>query len=446
MKEEQQRLLGDTPTGPQTYSPWNVQFLMMYALGMLMTVGFSVILPALFDFLTIELGVSHNWYGFAAASFSVTQTAFSPILGIWYDRRTAREVLVISLFVNVVGNIVYSLATNLWMVVLGRMLSGAGFANIGVARAVFAACPEKKVQKTCNVVMTGCVALGYAVGPFITTIFTIPAIHFRIGKYDINEYRGPGLFSGLLSFIALVLIFILLRKERKYVRKAPTVGETNLLMVALYCAVYLSITIAFSAFETNASPLLHENYSWTTRKIGLAMSLFGLCFAVPNFFYPLMIKAVTHEIILLYISFAMAIAGCGFLTYLGGEHLPYWQFFLGAVLVGLSYPIFQTTIFGLYGSFLGIGDKQGIYMGLIMLFANMGRLVGPLWAGYAFPSTNLEKGSFGSAKLYLACLGYIFVASSAFMIGYVQIQRKRKRPNFEVASAQEQDAKLLGDH
>jgi hypothetical protein len=55
MKEEQQRLLGDTPTGPQTYSPWNVQFLMMYALGMLMTVGFSVILPALFDFLTIEV-------------------------------------------------------------------------------------------------------------------------------------------------------------------------------------------------------------------------------------------------------------------------------------------------------------------------------------------------------------------------------------------------------
>lgn len=75
----------------------------------------------------MQLKVSHNYYGFAAAAFSITQTFFSPLLGIWYDRRTAREVLVISLLVNVAGNIVYSFATSLWMVVLGRMLSGAGF-------------------------------------------------------------------------------------------------------------------------------------------------------------------------------------------------------------------------------------------------------------------------------------------------------------------------------
>eukprot|EP00026_Physarum_polycephalum_P022027 Phypoly_transcript_25753.p1 GENE.Phypoly_transcript_25753~~Phypoly_transcript_25753.p1 ORF type:complete len:162 (+),score=13.27 Phypoly_transcript_25753:60-488(+) len=142
----------------------------------------------------------------------------------------------------------------------------------------------------------------------------------------------------------------------------------------------------------------------------------------------------------------MAVAGCGFLTYLRDHHLPYWRFFIGAALVGLSYPIFQTTIFGLYGSFLGIGDKQGVYMGLIMLFANMGRLLGPLWAGFAFPSTNLEKGTFGSDELYLTCLGYIVFASTAFLLGYIFIQRRRKRPNFEVTSAQEQGAKILGDH
>lgn len=52
---EQHHLLGDTPRAEQKYSAWNVQFVMMYALGMLMTVGFSVILPALFDYLTVEV-------------------------------------------------------------------------------------------------------------------------------------------------------------------------------------------------------------------------------------------------------------------------------------------------------------------------------------------------------------------------------------------------------
>jgi hypothetical protein len=192
----------------------------------------------------------------------------------------------------------------------------------------------------------------------ITFIFTIPKVHFWIGTYHIDEYRGPGLLSGLLSFTALTLIFILLRKERKVVRKAPTVGDTNLVMVTLYCLVYLSITLTFSAFETNASPLLHENYNWNTAKVGLAMALFGLCFAIPNFFYPLMLKALKHEILLLYLSFAMSIIGCAFLTYLNDQRLPYWRFFVGAALVGFGYPIFQTTIFGLYGAFLGIGDKQ----------------------------------------------------------------------------------------
>jgi hypothetical protein len=85
-------------------------------------------------------------------------------------------------------------------------------------------------------------------------------------------------------------------------------------------------------------------------------------------------------------------------------------------------------------------------MGVIMLFANMGRLLGPLWAGFAFPSTNKTKGTFGSAKLYLACLGFIAIASVGFLIGYIKIQRKKRRSTFEATSAAEQNAKILGDH
>ncbi len=99
--------------------------------------------------------------------------------------------MVVSLAVNVVGNIVYSLGNDLATIVIGRLLAGAGFgiffpfvsmvvcaltldtlANIGVARAVFTACPDKKVQKQANVIMTGCIALGYAVGPCMLSTFS----------------------------------------------------------------------------------------------------------------------------------------------------------------------------------------------------------------------------------------------------------------------------------
>ena len=66
-------------------------------------------------------------------------------------------------------------------------------------------------------------------------------------------------------------------------------------------------------------------------------------------------------------------------------------------------------------------------MGLIMLFANMGRLLGPLWAGFAYPSdyNNSGPGNFGSEKVYLVCGGFIVVASLAFLVGYMKFQKKR---------------------
>lgn len=50
---EQEWLLTQHDT--KKYSAWDIPFVMMYLIGLLMTVGFSVILPALFAFMTDEV-------------------------------------------------------------------------------------------------------------------------------------------------------------------------------------------------------------------------------------------------------------------------------------------------------------------------------------------------------------------------------------------------------
>ncbi len=90
---------------------------------------------------------------------------------------------------------------------------------------------------------------------------------------------------------------------------------------------------------------------------------------------------------------------------------------------------------------------QGIFMGIIMFFANMGRLWGPLWAGYAFPYVKADGTSVGSALLYSGCGAFICLTSILFLIGYMKFQKK-KRPvtlPYEPTPQGVEDAKPLLD-
>lgn len=67
---------------------------------------------------------SENVVGWAVAVNSAGSFLASPLFGWWADRRSTREVLAVSLCVMVGGNIMYSLATNIWILLVGRFIVG----------------------------------------------------------------------------------------------------------------------------------------------------------------------------------------------------------------------------------------------------------------------------------------------------------------------------------
>lgn len=73
--------------------------------------------------------------GWAVAVNSGGSFLASPVFGAWGDRRTTREVLGVTLVLMIIGNVMYSLSENIYMLLAGRFVVGvaAGLSLVSIS-------------------------------------------------------------------------------------------------------------------------------------------------------------------------------------------------------------------------------------------------------------------------------------------------------------------------
>ena len=147
------------------------------------TIGFGIILPVMPEFLVslgnISLSEASSLSGFLIASYAVTNFFFAPILGGLSDRFGRKPLLVVSLFFFAISYLLAGFATALWVLFLGRILTGVTSATYAVANALIAdvSPPEERAQNF------GLLGVAFGLGFFIG-----PALGGIIGGW---ELRAP---------------------------------------------------------------------------------------------------------------------------------------------------------------------------------------------------------------------------------------------------------------
>ena len=133
------------------------------------TVGFGIIVPILPEFLVlignISLSEASALSGYLIFSYAVTNFLFAPLIGNLSDAHGRKPLLVLSLFVYGAAYLLSGFATALWMLFLGRLLTGITSATYAIANALIAdvSTPEDKAQ---NFGLMGVAfGLGFIVGP-----------------------------------------------------------------------------------------------------------------------------------------------------------------------------------------------------------------------------------------------------------------------------------------
>src|SRR6218665_3280912 len=118
-------------------SPLNKALVVILAAVTLDAIGIGLIFPILPALLRDVGHISEvaTLLGIMLALYSACQFLFSPILGVLSDRFGRRPVLLVSLAGAAIDYVIMAFAPELWMLVLGRAISGVTSANMAVATA-----------------------------------------------------------------------------------------------------------------------------------------------------------------------------------------------------------------------------------------------------------------------------------------------------------------------
>lgn len=243
------------------------------------TVGFGIIMPVLPQFLMslseITLAEASAIAGYLVVSYALLQFVFAPIIGNLSDRFGRRKVLLVSLAAFSINYLIAGLAATIWVLFIGRVLTGITSATHATANALIAdvSPPEERAQ---NFGLMGVAfGLGFMVGPALGGI--VGAIDIRLPFF---------LAAGLAALNTLYGFFVLketLPEDRRRPfdwKRANPVGM--LLQVRKYpiliglVAVMFIYNIGHHVYPSNWNFYTIEKFDWTPFEIGLSMGLVGI--------------------------------------------------------------------------------------------------------------------------------------------------------------------------
>lgn len=349
--------------------------------GFIDLLGFGIVIPIL-PILIERTGGGPLMVGVIIAVFSLFQFLFSPILGRLSDKYGRKPILILTAFINSMAYFLIFISQNLWIILLARIVSGIGSANLSVAQA-YIADTSKSHDRTKKLALLGAVfGLGFIFGPLIG----------GITSHEISP-GFPFLIPAVLSLINTVLIFFILPESNKTLQKHIKIEFINWKVTRevirpknIFFLMFLFFFVNFSlALIIGVFPLYSQaKFGWSEIQNGYYFGLIGIgSFVSQVFLIRLLLKRFNEAKI---IKFSLII------------------FALSVMLVGLT--PYETFLF-IIGPFISIGislvnvgvqslisleskpEEQGIVLGVSQSFGSMARVVGPLIGG-AIATFNLS--------------------------------------------------------
>jgi MFS family permease len=238
--------------------------------------GFGIIIPILPIF-SKELGAENYQVGLIAMSFPLMIFLFAPFWGSLSDRYGRRPIILVSVLITGLAYLLFSQTVNLWLLLLSRLFSGIGSANLSVAQAYIADITPPKDRAKSMGLIGAAFGLGFIIGP---TVGGYMKSISSPGHVDFVGYLAAG-----LCLINLLLAYFLLpeslKEKQKDVRfnfkvisgivtelRKPTIRELLLIN-------FIFIT-AFMIMQMSASLFWKEKIGLNEIQMGNTFAFIGL--------------------------------------------------------------------------------------------------------------------------------------------------------------------------
>ena len=219
------------------------------------------------------------WLGPLAATYAVMNFLFGPVMGALSDRFGRRPVLLASVATLIIDFLIMGLAHTIWLLFLGRALSGISGATYSTANAYIADVTEPQDRGRAFGMIGAAFGFGFVFGPVIGGF---------LGEIDPRApfFAGAGL--AMVNF--LYGLFVLPESHAPEHRRLFDVRRANPLGAARHFSKLPKVRwfllgagifmLAHTVFPSTWNVYGEIRYNWTPKEIGFSLGLVGIGAAV----------------------------------------------------------------------------------------------------------------------------------------------------------------------
>jgi MFS family permease len=325
--------------------------------------------------------------------FAIAQLVSAPYWGRVSDRIGRRPALMIGLGASAIAYIVFAFAQSLELLLICRLIQGAGGGTVGVVQAYVADAtkPEDRAKALgwVSASTNAGVAMGPAIGAWVLG-FGVSAQALAVDP--LLKFRGPGLAAALIAAINMAFAWFFLKESHdaaavkasgKVVRRSGDAlrrvishsAEPASRLIWMY-----GITMgAFMGMNTVLAFLLQGKFGVSENTIGYFFTYVAVIGVVVRAFFLGRLVAWLKEPRLSRIG--MVLLAVGLFTMPLSPSVPVFALCVALVPLGtaFTFPCVTSLL-----SQVVPQHERGLYMGVQQTFGGAARVLAPLSAGFAY--------------------------------------------------------------
>lgn len=363
------------------------------------------------SFLGVRLGVGLV-SGIVISAFTVAQLLSAPLWGRFSDRFGRRPALLVAMASAAVAYVIFAFANSIWLLLLSRIVQGAGGGTVGVIQAYVADSTEPHERARSLGWLSAATNLGVALGP------VVGAMAVTVGEYDLLPGGGrlalggaaPGLVAALLCVANIFFAWRYLPESRAEIHhdgpppRRPREAAWRVIShgrepSSRLIWIYAIAMGAFQGVFPVLSLYLNATFRVTERTIGYFFMYIG---AISVFTRILLLgKAVDRLGEARLSRLGTVLLATGLATMPLAPNLPLLALSVALLPLGTAFTFPCVT--ALLSRVISASER-GLYMGLQQTFGGVARIVGPLWAGFAFDHLGMRVPFFTAGSVVLGTI------------------------------------------
>jgi len=364
-------------------------------------VGLLMIIP-LMPFYAREMGGGALIVAILMGSFTAAQLISAPWWGRFSDRYGRRPALLVGLTASCIAYVVFAFANSIWLLLLSRVVQGAGGGTVGVIQAYVADSVEPDHRAKALGWLSAATNVGVAIGP------AIGSAALRLGS------RGPGLTAATLCVINIYFAWRFLRESRDMTEaheKKPRTSRAVISRVLTHPGeaaprliwIYAIAMGAFSGLMAILALFLADQFGVTRDHIWIFYTYVGAISVITRAGILGRLVDRYGEAYLSKVGLTLLATGLATLPLARG----YFSLAISVALIPLgtafTFPCVTSMLSRVISS-----RERGLYMGVQQTFGGVGRVLIPLWAGFSYDHFGHSVPLFTSAALVVGviALGY----------------------------------------